>query len=124
MTTNPPAASKSSDARADASGRWAFFKQSGWMGIATLGGGVFMTLVHNVAKHHMNADEYSAFYSLLRFFVWLGIPAAGLQNVFAQQTAAALTDEKVENLAGTTKAILRAMFVLWLATTVFILFGS
>ncbi|MDB6058465.1 MAG: Polysaccharide biosynthesis protein, partial [Verrucomicrobiales bacterium] len=94
------------------------------MVIATVGGGLFMTAVHTVAGKKMLPDEYSAFYALLRFFIWMGIPAAGLQNVFAQQSAAALTDEKEHQLAGTTRAILGAMFVLWLVTTVLILVGS
>jgi O-antigen/teichoic acid export membrane protein len=121
--TNTTSAPKPTEAAA-ASGRWAFFKQSGWMVIATVGGGLFMTAVHTLAGHNMPANEYSAFYALLRFFIWLGIPAAGLQNVFAQQAAAALTHDKVRHLEGTTKAILRAMFVLWLATGIFIVVCS
>ncbi|MGZ4987799.1 MAG: lipopolysaccharide biosynthesis protein [Limisphaerales bacterium] len=120
MTTNPPAAAKSNDAKVASSNRWAFFKQSGWMVIATVGGGLFMTAVHTVAGKKMLPDEYSAFYALLRFFIWMGIPAAGLQNVFAQQSAAALTNEKEHQLAGATRAILRAMFILWLVTSVVI----
>lgn len=83
-----------------------------------------MTAVHTVAGKKMLPNEYSAFYALLRFFIWMGIPAAGLQNVFAQQSAAALTDEKEHQLAGTTRAVLRAMFILWLATSALILVGS
>ncbi len=117
MTTNPPAKETSGTS---SSGRLSFFRQSGWMVIATVAGGMFMTVVHTVAAHKMESNEYSAFYSLLRFFVWLGIPAAGLQNVFAQQTAAALTAEKVHALAGTTRTILRLMFILWLVIAAFI----
>lgn len=124
MTTNPPAASKSSDAHAQSSGRWSFFKQSGWMVIATVGGGLFMTAVHTVSGRKMQPDEYSAFYALLRFFIWMGIPAAGLQNVFAQQTAAALTSDRERELAGTTQAILRSMFIFWIVTSALILVGS
>lgn len=94
------------------------------MVIATVGGGLFMTAVHTVAGKKMLPDEYSAFYALLRFFIWMGIPAAGLQNVFAQQAAAALTDEKERQLAGATRTILRAMFVFWLVTSLIILVGS
>lgn len=94
------------------------------MVIATVGGGLFMTAVHTVAGKKMQPDEYSAFYALLRFFIWMGIPAAGLQNVFAQQTAAALTIEKEHQLAGATRAILRAMFIFWLVTSALILVGS
>lgn len=94
------------------------------MVIATLGGGLFMTAVHTVAGKKMLPDEYSAFYALLRFFLWMAIPAAGLQNVFAQQAAAALTDEKERQLAQTTRSVLRAMFIFWLATSLIILIGS
>ena len=125
MTTEPPAPTQPNDVqKSAASGRWAFFRQSGWMVIATVGGGLFMTAVHTVAGKKMLPDEYSAFYALLRFFIWMGIPAAGLQNVFAQQSAAAFTDEKEHQLAGATRAILRAMFIFWLATSVLIFFGS
>jgi O-antigen/teichoic acid export membrane protein len=94
------------------------------MVIATVAGGLFMTAVHTVAGHKMQPDEYSAFYALLRFFIWLGIPAAGLQNVFAQQAAAALTEEKCRDLKQTTRAILRAGFILWIVTAACILLAS
>ena len=94
------------------------------MVIATVAGGLFMTAVHTVAGKKMAPNEYSAFYALLRFFIWMGIPAAGLQNVFAQQTAAALNGERERELAGTTRTILRAMFIFWVITSALILVGS
>ena len=73
-----------------------------------------MFLVHRVANKGMESAEYSAFYALLRLFVWLGIPSAGLQMVFAKQAAAAHTEEKKQELSATFRGVLQATFVLWL----------
>ncbi len=83
------------------------------MVIATFIGGLFMTFVHTVAKK-MPTSEYSVFVALLRVLVMLGIPAAALQTVFAQQAAAAATDEANRDLAATSRTILKGTFVLWL----------
>jgi O-antigen/teichoic acid export membrane protein len=95
----------------------AFFKQSGWMVIATFLGGAFMTLVHSVARK-MGSEDYSTFVTLLRVLIILGIPSSALQTVFAQQTAAATNDEKERQLAVTTRSILLWMFLVWLVAAV------
>src|SRR6185295_11389958 len=92
---------------AEAGGKLAFFKQSGWMVMATVGGGVFMMLVHNVAAR-MDKEEYGVFFALLRCLILLGIPAGGLQFTFAQQTAASLNDQHHYQLAATTRAVCAA----------------
>ncbi|MEO5804113.1 MAG: hypothetical protein ABIR24_11350, partial [Verrucomicrobiota bacterium] len=92
--------------------RKAFFKQSGWMILATTAGGVFMSAVHTVVGK-IEAEEYAVFVTLLRCLIVLGIPTAGLQTVFAQQAAAAVTDPQVQQLRRTTRAVLTALFGVW-----------
>jgi O-antigen/teichoic acid export membrane protein len=102
------------------SSKASFFKQGGWMVVATVGGGVFMSAVHPLVSK-MPPDEYAIFYSLLRVFLLLGIPAGGLQTIFAQQTAASLDDRQARQLTGATRAVLRASFLIWLVLASFIL---
>jgi O-antigen/teichoic acid export membrane protein len=84
--------------------RFAFFRQSGWMVIATQVGGVFMLAVHTVARK-MGPQEYATFVSLLRFLIILGIPASALQMIFARQAAAATTEHEEHQLQATTRAL-------------------
>jgi O-antigen/teichoic acid export membrane protein len=104
-----------------ASHRAAFFRQSGWMMIATVAGGVFMYAVHMAAKQ-MPKVEYGVFITLLNVVTLMGIPAIGLQTIFAQQSAAALTPEDQRSLAGVFRSVLRAIFLIWLvmAAVVFV----
>lgn len=90
-----------------------FFRQSGWMVIATVMGGAFMYAVHKVAKE-MPKSEYGVFGTLLQILNLMGIPAAGLQTVFAQQAASVLTPSQKSQLRGTFRAVLRGTFFLWL----------
>jgi O-antigen/teichoic acid export membrane protein len=96
----------------NAESRKAFFKQSGWMVIATTAGGVFMTAVHSVAAK-MPTEEYTVFFVLLRCLIVLGIPTAGLQTVFAQQAAAVVTESEKQKLRRTTRSVLASLFVGW-----------
>jgi O-antigen/teichoic acid export membrane protein len=95
--------------------RTTFFRQSGWMMFATLLSGVFMFGVHPFSKK-IPESEYGVLGTLLAALNCLGIPALGLQMVFAQQTAAALTDEQKRALAGTARRVLFGTFVLWAVT--------
>src|SRR5688572_11509777 len=92
--------------------RKAFFKQSGWMVLATTAGGVFMSAVHTVTGK-IDTEEYGVFVTLLRCLIVLGIPTAGLQTVFAQQTAAAVTDSQMQQLRRTTRSVMVALFGAW-----------
>jgi O-antigen/teichoic acid export membrane protein len=94
--------------------KWAFFKQGGWMVMATGISGVFMILVHSVASKHLDAAEYALFGALIKFFLFMGIPANGLQTVFAQQAAAAVNARETRQLARLTQVVLAATFGLWL----------
>jgi len=91
-----------------------FFRQSGWMMIATTGGGVFMMLVHKFACQ-MPKDEYGVFTALLQVVTLMSIPAVGLNGVFAQQAAGVMTPAHERELGGTFRSVLRALFFLWLA---------
>lgn len=75
--------------------------------------GVFMFAVHFFNKYIPPA-EYGLFTALLSMLVMMQIPAIGLQGVFAQQTASALSDEDQARLAATTRAVLAGTFAIWL----------
>jgi len=91
-----------------------FFRQSGWMMIATVVSGIFMAFINIYSSRMLPANEYAGFATLLQMVNWMGIPAIGLQMVFAQQTSAVITDAQRRQLVGTTKAVLTWTFCLWL----------
>ena len=93
--------------------RSTFFRQSGWMAIANVMSGFFMMSVHPIITNRMAPEEYGIFVTLLRAFTLLAIPAAGLQTVLAQESAAALTPQAERNLAATVRAALKGTFVTW-----------
>jgi O-antigen/teichoic acid export membrane protein len=114
---NQPASTSSAESHTT------FFRQSGWLVVATVSSGVFMTATQVVANRWMSREEYSIWFALLRIFLLMSIPSAGLQIVFAQQTAAAVTDEQYRLLARTVRATLRATFVIWLVMAAVALVG-
>jgi len=75
----------------------AFFRQSGWLMIANIGGGVLFYLVHLLSKK-ISVAEYGAFGVMLA--VAMCVPNMPLQMVFAQQTARALATGRQGALAG------------------------
>jgi O-antigen/teichoic acid export membrane protein len=75
----------------------AFFRQSGWLMIANIGGGAMMWAVHFLSKK-TTAAEYGAFGVMLA--VAMCVPNLPLQMVFAQQTARALATGRERALAG------------------------
>ena len=75
----------------------AFFRDSGWLMIANIGGGALMWAVHFLAKK-ITAAEYGAFGVMLA--VAMCVPNMPLQMVFAQQTAKALATNRERQLAG------------------------
>lgn len=72
-----------------------------------------MSAVH-VVVNRMEPAEYGVFFTLLRIFLLMGFPAGGLQTVFAQQAAAAISEAEQRRLAATTRAVFRGTFVIWL----------
>jgi O-antigen/teichoic acid export membrane protein len=111
-----------------------FFRQSGWMVSATTFAGVFMSAVHPILQKPVpatgggavgdwlrasvndpiTASEYGVFYTLLLLLGWIGIPAAGLQTVFAQQAALAVDEAHERELKGSVRAVLLGATLLWL----------
>jgi len=75
----------------------AFFRQSGWLMIANIGGGFMFYLVHLLSKK-ITVAEYGAFGVMLA--VAMCVPNMPLQMVFAQQTARALATGRERALAG------------------------
>lgn len=92
-----------------------FFRQGSWLVLATVAGGVFMTAVHVVVIRSMAKAEYGVFFTLLRVYLLMGIPAAGLQTVFAQQAASAVDDSGQARLHAATRTVLAGIFGVWLA---------
>ena len=75
----------------------AFFRQSGWLMIANIGGGGMFYLVHLLSKK-ISPAEYGAFGVMLA--VAMCVPNMPLQMVFAQQTAQARVTGRERALAG------------------------
>ena len=84
--SNPPAGQRA-----------AFFRQSGWLMIATVLGGGLMWAVHFLAKR-VPASEYGLFGVMLA--VAACVPILPLQMVFAQQTAKARVLGRERDVAG------------------------
>src|ERR1700722_12850150 len=99
-----------------ASHKSTFFRQGGWMMISAVAGGALMFAVQIFSKKFLSDAEYSGFGALIQLTNWITIPALGLQMVFAQQTAAAVTDEQHRELVGTMKTVMFWTFCIWLAT--------
>ncbi|MFO1496791.1 MAG: hypothetical protein U1G07_00085 [Verrucomicrobiota bacterium] len=103
--------------------KWSFFRQSGWLVMATVASGVFMSAVHVVVNKPMKESEYTLFATLLRVFLLMGFPAGGLQVVFAQQAAAAVSEAEARRLSETARAVLRGTFALWACLVALVFFG-
>jgi hypothetical protein len=95
-------------------GKARFFRQSGWMVLATLMAGICMFLIHPLYGPMLGDVEYGLYGTLLALINVMGIPSMGLQTTFAQQTAAAVTPEDRARLAGTARAVLLWGVGLWL----------
>jgi O-antigen/teichoic acid export membrane protein len=94
--------------------RLTFFRQSGWLVVATVGSGVFMTATQIVASRWMEPGEYGLWFALLRIYLLMSIPSAGLQILFAQLTAAAVSPRQQRQLARTIRTTLEVTFAIWL----------
>src|SRR5208282_749748 len=92
-----PAATTETTPAGSTSHHAAFFRQSGWLMIANVGGGLLMYAVHLLNKKIPPA-EYGVFGVLLAVVMF--VPNMPLQMVFAQQTARALATNRERELAG------------------------
>ena len=91
-----------------------FFRQTGWMLMASTTSGLFMYLVHPVVSRGLPLSEYGVFAALLQVVTMMTIPTVGLQQVIAQQEAGAITAEKKRVVASEFRGVGIAMFILWL----------
>jgi O-antigen/teichoic acid export membrane protein len=96
----------------------AFFRQSGWMMMASTASGALMYVVHPVITRGIPPSEYGLFTTMLQVIPLMGIPAVGLQPVIAQQQAAAITDEQKRVVASEFRAVWKVIFFTWLVSTV------
>ena len=71
-----------------------FFQQSGWMLLATGLAGICFAAVHVPAGRMRSTAEWALVATRLDSLYLLAIPAGGLQAVFAQMAAAAVTAER------------------------------
>ncbi len=100
----------------------AFFRQSGWLMMATIVGGLMTFGVHPLNKYISDA-EYTAFGVLLTVVSCL--PTTPLQMVFAQQSALALATGRERQLGSMIRRAWLGTFIVWLllAATIFIFQG-
>lgn len=96
-----------------------FFKQSAWMVMATVGGGVGMVLVHNLVRGRCGADAYAEFKALLSSFYVVAAAAGGCWTLFAQQSAAAIDDTAMRNVSAAARRVSVAIF--WIGVLLAIL---
>ncbi len=98
----------------------AFFRQSGWLMVAAVGGGAMTWGVHFLSKS-IPESQYATFGTLLMVVACL--PTMPLQMIFAQQTAQALATGRERQLAGMIRTTWLWTFVLWvLAAAVIFIF--
>jgi O-antigen/teichoic acid export membrane protein len=122
--------------------RYAFFRQTGWMLVATALGGAFSFLVHPILtkpffihpiftqplqtlglwRNPITGEEYGLFVALMAIVSLLNTPSNGLQSTLAYQTASAVTPEQARQLRGTVRRILQALFGIWLLVLLATLF--
>jgi O-antigen/teichoic acid export membrane protein len=98
--------------------RASFFRQSGWLMIATVAGGVFMTGMHFLSKA-LPMDSYGDFGVFL--IVAMFIQQLPFQIVFAQQTAHGLALGRDREVSGLIRSAWLWMVGVWLVAAVVVL---
>lgn len=100
--------------------RSTFFRQSGWLMIANVAGGMLMWAVHFLG-HKIGRAQYGEFGVLLASA--MVIPNIPLQMVMTQQTAKALASDRTRELAGVLRLFLGGVFGLWLVAALAVFIG-
>src|SRR2546423_11484185 len=90
--------------------RGSFLRESGWLMIATIAGGLLNFVVHPLAKS-VGSGEYGIFAAFLA--VTICIPTMPLQLVFTQQTASAIPTNRQRELIGFIRWAWIASFLIW-----------
>jgi len=70
-------------------------------------------LLKRVVHERLSESNYGLFIALLGIVVIMGIPATGLQTIFAQQAAAAVDEKRQRQLRGTVRTVLATVSLLW-----------
>ena len=91
-----------------------FFRQSGWMMAANVLSGVFMAASQFMLPYLTPKSDFSVALTILRIFILVSLPAAAIQVVLAQQTAAAVTEEARRDVSATARGVLKLVFLFWL----------
>jgi hypothetical protein len=98
----------------------AFFRQSGWLMIAAIAGGLLTYGVHFLSKSKsVDKTEYAAFITLLTL-VMTCVPTLPLQMILAQQTALGIANGKDRQLSGIIRLGTRLTFLLWAVASFFV----
>src|SRR5262249_44688536 len=103
---------------ADLMSKLAFFRQSGWMAIATTVNGALMALMHRAVK---GIPEYGALFTLLSALGQMAIPAVGLQLAFAHLTASRTEHGREMEIKGALRSLLLGSFGFWLVVGLILL---
>src|SRR3954470_2078441 len=90
-----------------------FFRQSGWMMAANVICGVFMALAQFMLPYLTPTSDFSVALTILRIFVLVSLPAAAIQVVLAQETAAAVTDQARSAVSATARGVLKLVLIFW-----------
>ena len=91
----------------------AFFRQSGWLMIAAIAGGLLTYGVHFLSKSQsVDKMEYAAFGTLLTL-VMTCVPSLPLQMIFAQQTAKGMATGSNGQLSALIRLGARLLFIVW-----------
>ncbi len=96
----------------------AFFRQSGWMMMASIFGG-FMSFGVHILNRWVPEGGYGEFGVMVMVITCL--PAIPLQMVFAQQTAATLVEGRERQLSGMIRRAWVATFLIWLVALVLLI---
>lgn len=98
-----------------------FFRQSGWLMIAGVAGGMLMWLVHFLSKR-VGEAEYGTFVSYLS--IAMVVPGMPLQMVFAHQTAKALALNRQRQLTGMIRVVWGWSLFLWMIAAIVVFVGQ
>ncbi len=94
----------------DSENRSSFFRQSGWLMIATVAGGVFMWAVH-LLNRFIPEEAYAEFGVFLA--VTICVPNTPIQMIFTQQTAKAVALNREHQLSGMIRMGWLGIFLFW-----------
>jgi Uncharacterized membrane protein, putative virulence factor len=99
--------------------RSSFFRQSGWLMIANIGGGAFMWAVHFLNRF-LETGQYGVFGVFLALLMLL--PNIPLQMVLTQQTARGLATNTQRELSGIIRMFLLTAGVVWVLGSIIVLY--